>query len=280
LIAVLPHSYHDASWEEGEDMKVIDLAPEHELIYFQCLEDWSEEMKEAGDHKANWYNRMKDRGLRVKLAEDDQGVIGGMIQYLPAEEELLEGGDGFYFIKCIWVHGHKQGRGDYRGRGMGTALLEAAEQDARNLGARGMLAWGIVLPFFIKASWYKKHGYRKVDRDGIAALLWKPFVTDAGPPKFIPQKKKPERIPGQVTVSVFINGWCPAQNAVFERTKRAASEFGEKVVFRPYFTSDRSVLEEWGISDGLFIDAKQINTGPPPGYDKIRRLIEKRVKKL
>jgi hypothetical protein len=32
-------------------MDVIELTSEHESSYFQCLEDWSEEMKEAGDHK-------------------------------------------------------------------------------------------------------------------------------------------------------------------------------------------------------------------------------------
>jgi hypothetical protein len=29
-------------------MKVIDLKPEHEALYFNCLEDWSDEIKEAG----------------------------------------------------------------------------------------------------------------------------------------------------------------------------------------------------------------------------------------
>lgn len=36
----------------------------------------------------------------------------------------------------------------------------------------------------------------------------------------------------------------------------------------------------WGIHDGLFIDGKKVNTGPPPSYDKVRRKIGKRVKRL
>jgi hypothetical protein len=32
-------------------MKVIDIADQHNTIYFQCLEDWSDEIKEADDHK-------------------------------------------------------------------------------------------------------------------------------------------------------------------------------------------------------------------------------------
>ncbi len=81
------------------------------------------------------------------------------------------------------------------------------------------------------------------------------------------------------TVTSFINGWCPAQNIVHERARRASEEFGDIVEFREIRTMDRAVLCEWGISDGLFIDGKQVRTGPPPSYEKIRRRIGKRVKK-
>jgi GNAT superfamily N-acetyltransferase len=66
---------------------------------------------------------------------DDNGTVGGKIQYLPVEQSNVDG-SGLYFILCIWVHGHKQGRGNFQRRGMGRALLEAAETDARALGAR------------------------------------------------------------------------------------------------------------------------------------------------
>jgi hypothetical protein len=120
-------------------MEIVDLTPAHESLFFVCLEDWSEEMKETGDRKERWYRRMKDQGLRVKLALDDAGTPGGMIQYLPAAYQL-QGGDGFYHILCIWVHSYKEGRGDFRKQGMGHGLLKAAEEDVRELGARGMTA--------------------------------------------------------------------------------------------------------------------------------------------
>ena len=115
-------------------MKVIDLTPEYEKLYFCCLEDWSDDIKEAGDHKACWYNKMKDKGLKVKLAQDDSGVIGGMIQYLPIELSSFEGKD-LYVVLCIWIHGHKQGIGNLQKKGMGKVLLKAAEEDVKNIGA-------------------------------------------------------------------------------------------------------------------------------------------------
>jgi hypothetical protein len=260
-------------------MNVIDLSPEHETLYFQCLEDWSEEMKEAGDHKSRWYTRMKDRGLRVKLARNEQGTVGGMIQYLPIEEYGLQGRD-LHFILCIWVHGYKEGPGNFQKRGMGKALLQAAEQDSRSLGKKGIVAWGVALPFWMRASWFKKQGYKVVDRNGFMTLLWKPFSEDAVAPKWIRRKKKPVKTAGRVTVSAFINGWCPAQNLVYERARRAAGLFGDKVLFERYDTLEPEVFKEWGISDGLFIDGKEVRTGPPPSFETIRDLIEKRVRKL
>lgn len=260
-------------------MKIIDLEPQYHNTYFACLEDWSDDMKEAGDHKACWYHKYKEKGLRVKLALDDNGVVAGMIQYLPIEESTVEG-QGLYFVLCIWVHGHKQGIGNYQGQGMGTALLEAAEEDAKNLGAKGMAAWGLVLPVWMKASWFKKHGYKKADRDFIQLLVWKPFTDDARPPHCIRQKKPVAKQAGKVTVTAFLNGWCPVQNTVYERAKRACLPFGDKVVFESIDTSDRETFLQWGISDGIYVDGKALSHGPPIAYEKIVKKISNKVKKL
>ena len=259
-------------------MEIIDLIEEYQEKFFCCLEDWSEEIKEAGNHKELWCEKMKDKGVRVKLALDDDKVCG-MVQYVPVEYSFIDGKD-LYFIHCIWVHGYKKGVGNYQKKGVGKALLQAAENDVKSLGRKGIAAWGIKWPFWMKASWFKKQGYTKVDKDGSLVLLWKSFTDDVPPPRWIKKKKKPGTKAGKVLVTSFINGWCTAQNMVFERAKRAASEFGDKVEFQEIHTFDRDVFLEWGISDALFIDGKQIRTGPPPSYKKIRKKIDRRVKKL
>jgi GNAT superfamily N-acetyltransferase len=260
-------------------MEVADLREDEKQTFFCCLSDWSEDLKDSGKHRENWYNKMVAKGLRVKIAHDDTGVAGGMIQYLPIEHSTVEGRD-LYFIFCIWVHGRKQGRGNHQKRGMGKALLKAAEEDAKALGAKGMVAWGVSIPAFMRASWFKKQGYTKVDKEGIMILMWKPFSEGAAPPRFMRQKKIPQPVPGVVSVVSFLNEWCTAYDAVHERAKRACAQFGDKVVFREYDVSDRHVFQEWGQSGSLFIDGREVRTGPPPSYDKIFRLIQKRVKKL
>lgn len=260
-------------------MEIFDLTEQHKDIYFKCLEDWSDEMKEAGDHKACYYTQMKGKNLKVKLAKDDRGEVGGMIEYLPIEYSQAEGKD-LYFVHCIWVHGYKKGRGNFQKKGMGKALLKAAEEDVQSEGAKGLAAWGISLPFWMKASWFKKQGYKRVDNKSGAILLWKPFIEDAVPPQWIKSKKKPEIIPGQVTVTALKSGWCSAQNLSYERAKRAAAEFKEGVVFREINTLEKEVMREWGISDAVYIDDKIITKGPPLKYEKIFKKLEKKVKKI
>lgn len=259
-------------------MEIIDINEKYYSSYFVCLEDWSNDMKDAGGNKEAWFNRFKEKGLRVKIAVEDDKVCG-MIQYLPTEFSILEGKNS-YFIYCIWVHGYQEGIGNFQKKGIGTKLIEAAEEDVKILGGKGIAAWGLLLPFWMKASWFKKKGYRKIDRDGIAVLLWKPFTNDATPPKWIKQKRKPEFSENKVTVTSFINGWCPAQNIVYERAKKAASEFGDKVEFQEIPTIDKTVQYEWGISDALFINGKKVRTGPPPSYEKIKSIIVKNVNRL
>ncbi|MBN2200775.1 GNAT family N-acetyltransferase [bacterium] len=247
--------------------------------YLACLEEWSDDIREAGGRKAAWLEKMKNRGLKVKVAVED-GETVGMIQAVPIEQSQAEG-KNLYFIHCIWVHGHKgKGVGDRRGRGIGKAMLSALEEDVRTIGAKGMAAWGLALPFWMRASWFRKQGYRKADRDGMAVLVWKPFAEDAEAPRWIRRKKTPGRIDGKVAVDAFVNGWCNVQNTAIERARRAAATFGDRAEFRLVDTSERPAFLEWGLSDALFIDGKPVRIGPPPSYEKIRRAMEKRINKL
>ena len=141
-----------------------------------------------------------------------------------------------------------------------------------------MASWGLWLPVWMKASWFKRHGYRKADRQGLAVLLWKPFAAGAQPPRWHPKGKKlPDPVPGKVDVTAFVNGWCMAGNLTAERARRAATEFGDKVAYREIDTSEPGAVAEWGRSDALFIDRKEVSNGPPLSYVKIRSRIAKRV---
>jgi hypothetical protein len=52
------------------------------------------------------------------------------------------------------------------------------------------------------------------------------------------------------------------------------------VVFREVNTFDHKEFLRWGISDALFINKKQVRTGPPPSYEKIQKLIQRQTKEI
>lgn len=266
------------SKSEPSPIQIIDLPDRHEGSYLVCLEDWSSEMAEAGEHKARWYESARDRGLRVKLAVDDEDRPVGMIQYVPIELSPAQG-EGLYMILCIWVHGSPHGVGDAQGRGIGLALLGAAEDDARSLGATGMAAWGLRLPVWMKASWFKRHGYRGVDRIGVRELLWKPFESAATPPRWIEERPVSVGDGDKVDVVAFRNGWCPAANLTYERARRAAEELGPDVRFTTVDTSDRETMIRCGRSDEVLVAGRPLQRGAPPSSPTVRRRIARQLRR-
>ena len=145
-------------------MKIIDLTPKYESTFLACLKDWAQvqELQTGRDHKRTWCTKMRSNGLRVKLAKNENDQVIGMIQYVPVEYARVLG-KNLYFIQCTWVHGYEQGMGNMQGQGAGKFLLQTAEDDARALGAKGMVAWELSSPQWTPASWFEKNGYLKVD---------------------------------------------------------------------------------------------------------------------
>lgn len=251
----------------GSDVEIVDLPDRHQEAYFVCLEDWSSEMVDVRDHKADWYRRRRDSGLGVKLAIDPEDRPVGMIQYVPIEQSPAEG-DGLYMILCIWVHGHGQGVGDVQGDGIGSRLLEAAEADVRGRGARGLAAWGMSMPVWMKASWFKQHGYLTADRVGVRELVWKPLSADAAPPRWV--RPQPDGAT-EAGVQAFHNGWCPAANLVYERARRATDEVG--VSFVSIDTTDRDTQLRYGRTDEVLVDGHPLQRGAPPSYRTVLRRV-------
>jgi GNAT superfamily N-acetyltransferase len=254
-------------------MKIIDLTDEHLPTFLVCLKDWCHEQKQCGGHKEAWWRRMKDKGLRVKLAQDDDGAIVGMIQYVPVEYAAVDGRD-LYYIQCMWVHGYTEGIGNRQGRGAGRLLLRAAEDDARRLGAKGMAAWGMDFPDWFPVSWYTANGYAEVDKHGHAVLAWKPFADDAAPPTWIkPTGKRPELTPGKLTVTTLFHPWCQTACIMFEKARRAAESFGDRVVLDVIDTSDPATLREWGDDNAILIDGELLPWAPDLDEEKINQAI-------
>lgn len=260
-------------------MQIRDLTEADLPAYFCCLEEWEERLEPGKAYKQKWYAQAQNKGLRVKLAIDDDGTPCGMIQYQPVEHTHITGKD-IYFIYCIWVHGHTQGIGNRQHKGIGKALLAAAEEDARNLGAKGIAAWGLRIPVWMKAAWFRKQGYQAVHSSGIMQLVFKAWAPDVPKPAFPKPKKKPAAGKEKVILTDFIDGWCTYSNVTHANAAILAAEFPGKVELVTLDATDKEVLAEWGIGEGLYIDGKAVRTAPPLPYAALKSKVEKRIKRL
>ena len=128
-------------------MKIIDLDDMNKPLYFICLEDWSDEVKEAGNHKQIWYEKMKDKGLRVKLAIDDNGTVGGMIQYIPIEHSMVEGKD-LYFILLYLGTWSQTGKRRFSEERNGFGTDQSCGRRCESVGCKRDCSMGFVVAFF------------------------------------------------------------------------------------------------------------------------------------
>ena len=260
-------------------MKVVDLTEEHVDLFCICLEEWKEESKDAGPKRKQWLANSKERGLRAKIAINDDGIPAGMIQYAPIENSFVQCQD-LMFIYCIFVHGLDKGRGNQQGKGLGAALLQEAEKDAREECMKGIAAWGLSEPWWMPAAFFEKYGFIQADQDEMKKLVWKSFSADAQPPRWYRRTSKPlELVPNKVTVTAFVSGWCMGQNIVYEWAKSLAKQYGDKVVYKEIDTSNRETIAEWGLSDTIYVNDEQL-MGPPMSYEDVKEVFEKHLAKV
>lgn len=264
-----------------DTVSIVPLDEHSQPAYCHCLEEWSDEMKEAADIKCDWVAAVRDIGLGVRMARNEAGEYVGMIQYLPAELTAVDA-PGHYHIHCCWVHAYRgKGVGDWRGRGIGKALLAAAEEDVRHRGADGITAWGLSIPVWMKASWYRKQGYLKAAADGMMTLMWKPFAEDAVRPAW--RKPSPDLDSslesGPVKILSLVGGICPSVNVTQERIRRLAAEYGDRIDYERVAVRSADDVARWGLTDGLYIDGRALGMGPPMSEKKLRGMLEKAIRK-
>ncbi|MBD3286072.1 GNAT family N-acetyltransferase, partial [candidate division WOR-3 bacterium] len=181
-------------------IEIRDMQTEDEVFVGSCTHvNETDEWNEVCKRRIEWFHRMYDeKGLRIKVALVD-GKHAGFIYLYPIETcPWGPVGKDLMVITCLDAE-------KVKGQGVGKALMQAAEEEAKKQGKKGICVVGFYWEdmWFMPAEFFKKMGYEEVQRKDNAALFFKKFSDDIQPPRFYESAYEYKPIPGKVVVDLF-----------------------------------------------------------------------------
>ncbi len=237
--------------------QVREMAPDDEYFVSTCSHvNESEEIDQCGQRRLAWIRSMRGQGLRVFTAHGGRKRIG-FLYVMPIEVSPWGPiGHDLAVVPCLSVVREAQGRG------AGRALVEAAEEEARRQGRKGILTTGWHHDFwFMPAAFFERIGYSQVHRRDNEAILWKRFDPLAQPPQFLECSYQFVPMPGKVVIDLFHNTFCETSDIEAQRVREVAADFGDRVVLHEFPAEDREVLLRYQLPRGIFVNGKEIGWG-------------------
>ena len=161
------------------NIQIIDVTPanvsEHGVF---CIKD---PKADGFKKKIEWYSKTYEQGLRMKIAQNDNGEKIGFIEYVPAEFAWRPVNvPGYMFIHCMFIYPNKN-----KNKGFGSALVKACEKDAKAIGKVGVAVMTSKGAWITNKSLFLKNGFEDVDKNGRFELCIKKFDESAPTPKLI-----------------------------------------------------------------------------------------------
>ncbi len=235
----------------------------------------SDEIDRCGRARAVWLQEAWTQGARVKVAHLDGRQVG-LIYLLPIEVcPWGPLGEGLMMVPCLFVQQR------WSGKGLGRALLGAAEEEARHQEMQGIVTESFHCDsWFMPASFFERHGYIEAHRQGTSALLWKPFSPTATSPRHLESRYRFEPVPGKVVIDLFWQTFCETSWIEAQRVREVAAEFGEAVLLREYSMDDHAILLRYQNPRAIYVNGKQIDWGYEAPREGIREAIAHALQSL
>jgi hypothetical protein len=115
-------------------------------------------MHEGHGPKMDWLLERFEEGLRYFLFRDEKGKPLAFLEFVPGEYAWRPvHADGWLFVHCLWVYSSGQKVG-----GLGSKLVRASVQEARDRNALGVAAMVSDGPWMVGPGVFRKAGFRKI----------------------------------------------------------------------------------------------------------------------
>ncbi|MFC1526424.1 GNAT family N-acetyltransferase [Candidatus Latescibacterota bacterium] len=252
-------------------IQIRDMTPADEAFVGSCTHiDETAEWTASCARRVPWLRQMHVHGLRVKVAVDD-GEHVGFLYCMPIERAPWGPvGRDLMVIQCLVV------QDKVKGHGVGRELVQAAEDEARTQGKRGVAAIAFYHDFWLlPASFYEACGYRVVRRKGASAVMWKAFDSSAEPPDFLEPRYTYTPVAGKVVVDLFWTLSCLTSDTEAQRVREVCAEIGDSVCLREFCAGEPEIRDAAGICRAIYVNGNEIGWGCEAPKEGLREAIEK-----
>jgi GNAT superfamily N-acetyltransferase len=230
------------------------------------------ERENSCSRRISWLRSMEKYGLRVKVALFDELHVG-FLYIMPIEINPwpIQGKDLMVF-PCLVSHSK------YSQKGIGKALIKAAEEETKRQNRKGLATIGYFWDFwFMPAEYFLKLGFTVAERRGEEAILWKQFDQDSEPPHFREENYQFKPIKGKVVVDLFWNIFCLTSDVEAKRVREVISEFGKKVILNEFSAVDQKILQQYGIERRIYVNGLEVEVGPEIEKNHLREVIKSTI---
>ena len=234
---------------------------------------------EAAQIRMQWLKgQLREGRISVKVAVDESGNPLGFIHLTPIEHPTSGMiGKGLMVIPCLTLS-YLQVYAKKRGTGVGRAMLEAAEQEARRKGFKGLAVHAYDGDFwFMPSGFFQRVGFRRVLEN---SEIWVKKWGETGDPSLRPTQYKYAPVPGKVVIDYFWSPFCLTVCEELLNIRQVSEEFGDKVILREYRADDPEVATRYGMGCALFIDGERKDWGYAPPKDDLRQVIRSRLQQM
>lgn len=257
-------------------MEVVDLTYEYMNFVSVCthIDDQNEETDKIVRVREAWIKESMAKGLKVKVAVDDNGKPIGFAHCLPIELGTWGmSGKDLMTIPCL-TRQYKRVYNREQGSGVGRALMKAVEAEAKKT-KKGVAVLCYDNDFwFMPYSFFKKLGYKEVARQGNTVIVLKAWEK-VDPPVMHKLNYKFKPTKGKVVVDIFWHPICSTSICEIQRVREVCAEYGDRVILNEYNCGVKDMLEKHQTSRALFFNGKYKRWGYEAPRDGLRKEIEK-----
>ena len=198
--------------------------------------------------KMSWLKERYAEGLRYKVLRSEKSGDIGMIEYTlgnhawrPVEAE------GYLVIHCLTV------LGQYKGKGLGSLLLDSCLRDAKKHNCQGVAVVTSSDSLMAGSDLFIKAGFVSVDRIPPYELLVKKLEKSAPNPRFIVERERLLKRYGK-GLTILAADQCPYVSQSVERIPEASRTLGlePKVVRIGSARASRGLPTPYGVFSILY----------------------------